>query len=125
MSRPSETHLRIAKEIDKGHRDKMLIAGTAVFEEDTFVFRGSNATEEGVYFMKDLDDKRFWHRDSQQNDFFRALLRKGRGDEVLQIAFFSLKRLEDCQPVGKISKRTALGGYCEGELVRRLCPWRQ
>jgi hypothetical protein len=80
---PSETHLLIARAIDRDHREKMLISPTATFEEGKFVFRGSNNSEEGRVFLKDANDPQYWHRNRLANDFYRALL-KNTGDEVLQ-----------------------------------------
>ncbi|KAF3016407.1 hypothetical protein E8E14_002100 [Neopestalotiopsis sp. 37M] len=84
---PSSTHLQIARAISAMHREKMLISPNAVFDEHAFVFRGSNASDQGSAFNKDIDDKTYWHRDIQASRFFRSLLRPHAGDEVLQISF--------------------------------------
>ncbi|KAF8855801.1 hypothetical protein BDZ45DRAFT_675971 [Acephala macrosclerotiorum] len=88
---PEETDLTIAREIDREHRSKMLISPTAVFDEEKFVFRGSNSGE-GKVFRKDVDDEQYWHRDRVMNDFYRGLLR-GEGDEVLQVAYIDAKKI--------------------------------
>ncbi|KZL64520.1 membrane protein [Colletotrichum tofieldiae] len=84
---PSEHHLAIAREINANHRDKMLISPNAVFDEDVFVFKGSNDSDQGEAFQRDMDDERYWHRDQEASVFFRKLLRRNKGDEVLQISF--------------------------------------
>lgn len=43
----------------------MLISPNAVFDEEKFVFRGSNAGE-GKVFQKDVDDEQYWHRDRRR-----------------------------------------------------------
>jgi hypothetical protein len=83
--RPSGMHLLIARAIAKEHRNKMLISPTAVFDEENFVFQGSNDTEEGRVFLKDADDPQYWHRNKAANDYYRSLLRN-KGDEVLQVS---------------------------------------
>jgi len=88
---PTEADLLIARVIDREHRDKMLISPTAVFDEEKFVFRGSNRGK-GVVFMKNVDDPRNWHRDKAANDFYRTLL-KDDGDEVLQVAWIDERKI--------------------------------
>ncbi|WDK15188.1 hypothetical protein CGRA01v4_06469 [Colletotrichum graminicola] len=90
---PSAHHLAMAREISANHRDKMLISPSAVFDEDSFVFRGSNDSEQGEAFRKDVDDQLYWHRDREASAFFRKLLRPDTGDEVLQISFLDPKYL--------------------------------
>jgi phage tail protein X len=85
--KPSPTHLLIALEISLKHRDKMLISPDAVFEECTFVFRGSNASAQGSVFNKDIEDQRYWHRDEKRSRYYKSLMRRNAGDEVLQISF--------------------------------------
>lgn len=82
---PSSIHRHIASTIDQHHRDKLLIDPKAVFDPEHFVFRGSN--EPGSCFRKDNDDVRYADRHNAVNDFYRGLLRKDAGDEVLQVAF--------------------------------------
>ncbi|CZR56178.1 uncharacterized protein PAC_06066 [Phialocephala subalpina] len=86
-----ETDLVIARAIDREHREKMLISPDATFDEERFVFRGSNGGE-GIVFRKDVDDEQYWHRDRAMNDFYRGLLR-GEGDEVLQVAWIDAERI--------------------------------
>lgn len=88
---PTETDLLIARAIDHEHRDKMLISPTAVFDEEKFVFKGSNRGK-GVVFMKNVDDPQNWHRNKAANDFYRALL-KDDGDEVLQVAWIDEQKI--------------------------------
>lgn len=86
---PSATHLLIARDITKRHRAQMLIGPQAEFDEKTFVCLGSNDTEEGQAFIKDVDNAEYWHLDEKYSGFYRRLLRRGSssGDEVLQISF--------------------------------------
>ncbi|WQF75286.1 hypothetical protein CDEST_00300 [Colletotrichum destructivum] len=84
---PSEVHVAIAREISEKHRDKMLISPSAIFDEDVFVFRGSNDSDQGEAFQKDADNERYWHRDREASCFYRKLLRRNKGDEILQISF--------------------------------------
>lgn len=84
---PSELHRRIAAEISAKHRSQMLISSEATFDEENFIFRGSNNHKAGRVFLKDVDDEKHWHRDTETNRFYRPMFRKGAGDEVLQIGF--------------------------------------
>jgi hypothetical protein len=84
LSSPNATHLLIARSIDKEHRKKMLISPNAVFDEEHFVFKGSNDSEEGNVFLKNADDPQYWHRNRELNDYYRSLL-QNKGDEVLQV----------------------------------------
>jgi hypothetical protein len=92
---PGEMDLLIARTIDREHRDKMLISPTAVFDEKTFVFKGSNGKKGGVgsVFFKNVHDPQYWHRNRTMNDFYRGLL-KNEGDEVLQVAYIDQQRIE-------------------------------
>jgi hypothetical protein len=91
---PEEMHLLIARVIDREHRDKMLISPAAVFDEQSFVFKGSLGGNDGQggAFIKNVDDPQFWHRDKVANDFYRRLL-KDEGDEVLQVAHIDRARI--------------------------------
>ncbi|KAJ7621258.1 hypothetical protein FB45DRAFT_928806 [Roridomyces roridus] len=80
-------HLTIARTISLRHREALLISPMATFDESTFVFRGSLDFTAAAPFRKDVDDVRFWHRDEEATDFFRGLMRKGKGDEVLLVGF--------------------------------------
>ena len=91
---PSDKHLLIARAIDRHHRDKMLISPTAIFDIDRFVFLGSNDTEQGRAFMKDVDDPHYWHRKKEDNDWYRRLFRKLKGDEVLQVGYIDGNHIE-------------------------------
>ncbi len=89
-SKPSDIHLMIAKNISMKHRSKMLISPNARFDEEKFIFLGSNDWPEGRVFMKDVDDAKSWHRDDQATQFFRKFFRRWAGDEVLQVSFLDL-----------------------------------
>ncbi|KZL85353.1 hypothetical protein CI238_07360 [Colletotrichum incanum] len=108
---PSEHHLAIAREISANYREKMLISPKAVFDEDVFVFRGSNDSDQGEAFQKDLDDQRHWHRDREASIFFRKLLRRKKGDEVLQISFLDpahlASHMKSQRFAGKYSERAS------------------
>jgi hypothetical protein len=52
----------------------MLISPTAVFDEQKFVFKGSNYGV-GAVFAKNVDEPQYWHRDRLANDFYQALLK--------------------------------------------------
>ncbi|KAK3995513.1 membrane protein [Cladorrhinum sp. PSN332] len=86
-SAPSKIHLQIAREISLNHRRKFLINRDAKFDEERFVFLESNNTAEGMVFMKDVDDRRYWHRDEEATGFFRGFFRRNMGDEVLQVGW--------------------------------------
>jgi hypothetical protein len=91
---PTETDLLIARNISQQHRPKMLISPTAVFDEENFVFKGSNGANgwPGEVFKKDVNDTQYWHRNRALNDFYRDLL-SGEGDEVLQVAYIDTKKI--------------------------------
>lgn len=95
--KPSQQHLDIARAIDERYRAKLLISPQAEFDEEMFVFRGSLdwPGDEAACFKKELDDVRFWHRNANANQYFRALMRPGKGDEVLLIGFMDAERLRN------------------------------
>ncbi|KAJ7678089.1 hypothetical protein DFH06DRAFT_1422604 [Mycena polygramma] len=86
-------HLAIARAIDERYRAPLLISPAAIWDEESFVFRGSMDWEAAETFKKDVDDARFWHRDQAANEFFRGLMRPGSGDEVLLVGFMDAERL--------------------------------
>jgi hypothetical protein len=61
----------------------MCISPTARFDEERFIFLGSNDWTEGRVFMKDINDPNFWHNDTEATQFFRGFFRRGAGDKVL------------------------------------------
>jgi hypothetical protein len=89
VARPSGTHLRIARHVveSNARAQQMAIAPTAVWDEDRFVIRGSNNWDVGSCFKKDPENSQYWHRDTDLNEFYRSLLSRDTGDEVLQVAF--------------------------------------
>lgn len=99
---PSPMHRLIAKTIDLCHRDKMLVSSSAVFDSERFVFLGSN--QPGSCFYKDRDDVRYADRQSTINEFYRKLLRKNGGDEVLQVAFVNSEQLVDSRYESRFEK---------------------
>jgi hypothetical protein len=99
---PSSMHRLIAKTIDLCHWSKMLVSSSAVFDSERFVFLGSN--KPGSCFYKDRDDVRYADRQSTINEFYRKLLRKDGGDEVLQIAFVNSEQLFDSRYESRFEK---------------------
>ncbi|KAH8100977.1 hypothetical protein BXZ70DRAFT_142295 [Cristinia sonorae] len=92
-SPPSNLHLHIARFLSNSRelRDAMMISPEAVFDEDHFVFKGSNAP--GSCFRKDSDDARWHHRDRAYTDFYRRLLGHNEGNEVLQVGRMTAERV--------------------------------
>ncbi|KZP14860.1 hypothetical protein FIBSPDRAFT_921313 [Athelia psychrophila] len=89
VAKPSAAHLRVAREISKHHRDKIFISPSAVLNEETFIFHGSNDTSDGQCFVRDLEDKRYWHTNAEMTKYYLGLL-GGRGsDEILQVGWLS------------------------------------
>ncbi|KAJ7472362.1 hypothetical protein B0H11DRAFT_2038738 [Mycena galericulata] len=91
--KPLREHLEIACAIDKRYRAELLISPAAVFDEEFFVFRDSVDWDAAVCFQKDVNDVKFWHRDKSANQFFRGLMRAGKGDEVLLVGFMDADRI--------------------------------
>ncbi|KIP05232.1 hypothetical protein PHLGIDRAFT_163270 [Phlebiopsis gigantea 11061_1 CR5-6] len=89
--RPSATHLRIADAVAERYRDAMLIEPGARFDRDSFVFRGSNPL--GSCFRKDTEDVRYHHRDRKVNEYYRGLLGRNEGNEVLQVGFLDWEKV--------------------------------
>lgn len=83
---PREAWL-IAEAFDRRHRHHAYIQPPAVFDRETFVFRGSGR---GTAFQKDAGDRRFHHRDAELNRFYAERLRFDDGDEMLQVGTLSL-----------------------------------
>ncbi|KAK4938075.1 hypothetical protein LTR10_021396 [Elasticomyces elasticus] len=90
---PSPEHVQVARTIAERHRSKLLIASSATFDEGSFTFRGSNASEEALAFRKSEDDASFAHANKTASDFYHSLLRDGSGDEVLQVGTISRTHL--------------------------------
>lgn len=102
---PSKAHLRIAEMVDGKYRESMLISPDAVFDRERFVFRGSNAHDGGRMFMKDVDDRQYWHRDEKLSKYYRTFLRQGGGDEVLQVGFLDAVHLRKAAYAGNHGQR--------------------
>ncbi|KAK7977207.1 hypothetical protein PG996_003279 [Apiospora saccharicola] len=93
--RPSEEHLLIARDFSARRRLEALVAATAGFDEQVFLFRGSNDHAAAAAFRKDVDDRgRYWHRDRATSEFYRGLIRPGTGDEVLLVGFIDPGHLQ-------------------------------
>ncbi|GJE92010.1 hypothetical protein PsYK624_081630 [Phanerochaete sordida] len=88
---PSDVHLRIARAVDERYRSAMGISPDAQFDAENFVFRGSNPP--GSCFRKDSEDPQFYHRDAEINEFYRRLLGRDEGNEVLQVGFLDWERI--------------------------------
>lgn len=84
---PSDTHLRIAREIDAKHRQKMIISPETHFDERTFVFRAQTPRFGGGSSVDAASVLKQDHRNLTLTRFYRNLL-QGPGDEVLQVAYF-------------------------------------
>ena len=84
---PSAKHIRIAEAIAQKYRKEIYIHDTAAFDLQSFVFRGSI---KDTPFMKEESDARYYHRNRNQNDFYKGLLDFENGDELLQIGCASL-----------------------------------
>lgn len=93
LKTPSTMHLHIAKSISKYYRDALHISPDAVFDENRFVFTGSNPP--GSCFRKSRDNRQFHHRNEAVNEFYRNLLGEKEGSEVLQVAYVSRSRIAE------------------------------
>jgi hypothetical protein len=105
MQFPSQTHLRIAEMVNARYRGSMLVSPDAAFDRARFVFRGSNAHSRGRMFMKDVDNRQYWHRDEKLSQYYRSFLRQGAGDEVLQVGFLDINHLRKAADAGKHGQR--------------------
>jgi len=94
----------------------MAISPAAEFDEEAFVFRGSNDWEGGRAFMKDVDDERYWHRDRVLNEYYRWLFRKNRGDEVLQVAWLDPEHIRKMLEMERF-------GHLKGEAGGKVSDW--
>ncbi|KAH8102164.1 hypothetical protein BXZ70DRAFT_57012 [Cristinia sonorae] len=86
-STPSPMHLHIARSIANTSqlRDKLLISPDSVFDETSFVFKGSNPPDS--CFRKDSDEEKWHHRDKASSIFYRKLLGVNEGNEVLVVGY--------------------------------------
>lgn len=84
---PTYEHLMIAREIGKNYKEQLAINENAYFNEDKFVFE---ASVEGTVFEKGEEDRRFHHRNTKVNEYYKTMINFERGDEVLQIGKVSL-----------------------------------
>lgn len=84
---PSKKQKEIAQFISENYRFELYINRGAEFCDKSFVFRESVT---GTMFEKSADDKNFFHRDSELNQFYRTRINFERGDEILQIGKVSL-----------------------------------
>lgn len=85
-ARPTEVHRKISEAVDRYFRDKIYIHDKAVFDREHFVFRGS---VKDTVFQKSGDDAQYYHRNSDYNEYYRAIMNFNEGDEVLQIGYAS------------------------------------
>jgi hypothetical protein len=81
---------RIAEAFDRHYRAKAHIQPWAVFDPETFVFRGSGR---GTAFQKRADDVQYHHRNPALNSFYQERLRFDDGDEMLQVGTLALADL--------------------------------
>ncbi len=82
----TENHRKIADAIDRHYRHKIYIHSDATFDGDAFVFRGS---VKGTMFQKGAGETRYYHRNSDLNEFYKDRMVFENGDEVLQIGYAS------------------------------------
>ncbi|KZP04812.1 hypothetical protein FIBSPDRAFT_878115 [Athelia psychrophila] len=93
VAKPSAAHLQVVREISKRHRHKMHISSSAVLDEDTFIFHGAYDAADGQGFVRDLEDKRYWHTNAEMTQYYLGLL-GGRGsDAILQVGWLSPEHL--------------------------------
>jgi hypothetical protein len=90
LSAPSHTHLQIADAISTRYREAIAIRPEADLDRLAFVFRRS---VQGTVFQKRADDMRYHHRDPRLNEFYKQFMDFDRGDEVLQVGWYSLATL--------------------------------
>lgn len=84
--KPTDTHLRIAREIAEKHRDEMLVPPGAHFDEQGFVFRTPDYRFSGPGTIDGVNDPKYRHRNAELADFYTNLLQES-GDEILQISY--------------------------------------
>ena len=84
---PSAIHLKIAEAIDRFYREDIYIHSSAVFDPQSFLFKGSI---KDTPFEKAEDDRRFHHRNTDHNNYYRNLISFENGDEVLQVGYANL-----------------------------------
>lgn len=84
---PTVEQIEIARFIDENYRNELYINKGARFCDKKFVFEESVT---GTMFEKSAEDKRFFHRDGEVNQFYKNIIDFKRGDEVLQIGQVSL-----------------------------------
>lgn len=79
---PSPEQQCIAQYLNSEAREELFIRPEATFNDQHFVFEGSVL---GNMFQKELQDRRYHHRNHQFNQFYQSLMNFERGDEVLQV----------------------------------------
>ena len=95
---PTQTHIQIAKTIDKSFRKEIFISEDATLDEEKFVFRGSVSN---TAFEKSETETQYFHRNPLINQYYQQLLNLNAGDEAVQVgscsllgfAYYRLKRL--------------------------------
>ena len=94
---PSATHLQIARVVDERYFSGMLVSPTARFNEETFVIEGADSPDSCLW--KDMDDPQYHHRDPHVNEFYRRLLGKDEGNEILQVGFLDWTKLRTLKKI--------------------------
>jgi GNAT superfamily N-acetyltransferase len=87
---PTRSHRAIVEAIDHSHREAIYILPEATLDADAFVFRGS---VRGTMFQKGRDDRRFWHRNAEVNQYYRQILDFEEGDEAVQVGWVDVPTL--------------------------------
>jgi len=93
-SSPSPIHIHIAKTLTASYRHHINAPSEATLDVSTFIFRDSRPP--GSPFRTNPFDPALQHRNKADNDFYRSMMKKEGGDDVLQVGFLD--------PV-KVSKR--------------------
>ncbi|KLO07320.1 hypothetical protein SCHPADRAFT_654528 [Schizopora paradoxa] len=98
---PSATHLLIAEKLATSYRHLINMPPEATFDMSKFVFRVVRPP--GSPFRTNPFDPDVQHRKKLENDYYRSMLNKEGGDDVLQVAF-----LDPHKMMKVIDERTSL-----------------
>ncbi|KLO07321.1 hypothetical protein SCHPADRAFT_894760 [Schizopora paradoxa] len=82
---PSPTHVLIAKTLTSSYRHHINAPPEATLDASTFVFKDSRPP--GSPFRTNPFDPDLQHRKKVENEYYRSMLKKEGGDDVLQVAF--------------------------------------
>ena len=82
LKRPSTDHIELAQYIAKHHRGHFFVGEDVLFDDKSFVFKGS---VKGNVFEKSEHDQRFYHRNQNLTHYYLKRLNFEHGDELMQI----------------------------------------